>query len=780
MKRHFTWMMPGTMGAMTPPAPAPHHEGRPSGPRLFVSLATLSLLVAAAPWIARSAIGVLSVPSTTPIEWVPATFPPRMAYDRFTHEFESGDVVIASWPDCTLDSPTVDCFLAAATGTAAPCDTKGRPWFEGIATGQTALTRLTDPPLLLDRTAALERLRGVLIGADGTTTCLVIPFTRAGLADRRNAVAWIRDVLLETATPHEEDLHLAGPVIDNVAVDAASADSLATFGVPAAALILALTWWSLRSLHYALLVFIVALASVGLSFAFLHAWGDRMNPVLIVMPLLVLTLGVSGGIHLVNYLVDAHELGPRRGVAARAIRVGWLPCALSTGTTAVGLFSLVVSDLEPIRVFGFHAALGVLSTPVLLFLVLPGIFERWPIRRRTGPAEVACVTDVPFASWVIRHASLIVLVATLAMLAAGAGAPRIRTSVAIDTLFTPESWVIRDYEWLEHTIGPLVPVEVVLRFSPGATMRAAERLDLVREVGAAVGALPGVTGVLSAATFLPDEPAGGGVRAAARKAVVARKLEQGLAGLADMRIIREVDGAQLWRVTARTSALSGLDYGDFLTEVRRRIDPLVAAHDGSSRGLTVEYTGVMPLVNAIQKTLLHDLFSSFLSACLVITVVMMVAERSMPAGLVTMIPNVFPMVLLFGLLGWSRLPLDIGSVMTASIALGMAVDGTFHFLTFFHRGFAHATAGQSADPLARSEAVLAAFRHSAAALTESAIVCGLGILVFACSSFAPSRRFAWMLSLLVAAALVGDLVVLPALLASPLGRFFRRASRPRP
>ena len=77
-------------------------------------------------------------------------------------------------------------------------------------------------------------------------------------------------------------------------------------------------------------------------------------------------------------------------------------------------------------------------------------------------------------------------------------------------------------------------------------------------------------------------------------------------------------------------------------------------------------------------------------------------------------------------------------------------------------------------------AVLAAFRHSAAALTESAIVCGLGILVFAGSSFAPSRRFAWMLSLLVAAALVGDLVVLPALLASPLGRFFRPASRPRP
>ena len=145
-----------------------------------------------------------------------------------------------------------------------------------------------------------------------------------------------------------------------------------------------------------------------------------------------------------------------------------------------------------------------------------------------------------------------------------------------------------------------------------------------------------------------------------------------------------------------------------------------------------------------------------------------------------MIPNVFPMILLFGLLGWSRLPLDIGSVMTASIALGMAVDGTFHFLTFFRRGLDVAADGRSVGQHDRVAAVRAAFHHSAAALTESAIVCGLGILVFAGSSFAPSRRFAWMLSLLVAAALVGDLVVLPALLASPLGRFFRPASRLRP
>jgi predicted RND superfamily exporter protein len=132
------------------------------------------------------------------------------------------------------------------------------------------------------------------------------------------------------------------------------------------------------------------------------------------------------------------------------------------------------------------------------------------------------------------------------------------------------------------------------------------------------------------------------------------------------------------------------------------------------------------------------------------------------------------MVLLFGLLGWTGAALDIGSVMTASIALGMAVDGTFHFLTFFHRGLAReAATEEGATAPAREAAVHSAFRHSAAALTQSALVCGLGILAFAPSSFAPTRRFAWMLSLLVFAALVGDLVVLPALLSSRAGRWFK-------
>jgi len=322
------------------------------------------------------------------------------------------------------------------------------------------------------------------------------------------------------------------------------------------------------------------------------------------------------------------------------------------------------------------------------------------------------------------------------------------------------------------------PVEVVLRFSDSSEIQAAERLAMTSEVADILAGIPAVNGVVSAATFLPDLGDASGARRAARKVIFARKLEQNLAKLGELRVVRDVTGEQLWRVTARTSAISGVDYRVLLETVQACVQPIVARHGGEARGVRADYTGAMPLISAIQNTLLHDLFSSFLSACAVITLIMMLVERGVLAGLVAMVPNVFPIVLLFGFLGWTRTALDIGSVMTASIALGMAVDGTCHFLTFFRRGLTQGwSLSAENDREQRIVAVHEAYRQSASALTQTAVVCGLGILVFAASSFAPSRRFAGMLSLLVGAALVGDLVLLPALLAGPLGRSFRSSAR---
>jgi len=404
--------------------------------------------------------------------------------------------------------------------------------------------------------------------------------------------------------------------------------------------------------------------------------------------------------------------------------------------------------------------------------VLPGLFERWPIRRSTTTTEGdAASPSRRIAGSVIAHATPIAAIFFAVMAATAAGIPGIRTSVRIDTLFRPHSRVIRDYAAVERAIGPLVPIEVVLAFD-GSALPPYERLALVKDVGARLITASGASGVMSAASFAPAEAAGSAIGRSASRVTAARRLASDLASLDDMRYVRNTPEGQLWRVTARISALDNVDYGRLLDRVRSEVMPAVEARGGAAAGVRAQFTGAMPVVHGIQNTLLADLFTSFVSACGLITVVMMLAQRGILAGLVSMMSNIFPMLLLFGFLGWARVPLDIGSVMTASIALGMAIDGTLHFLTFYRRSL---VAGST-----QADAVLEAFSHSAGALTQSSLACGLGILVFGLSSFAPTSRFACMLGALVAAALAGDLLLLPAMLAGPAGRWFGRPRGPAP
>ena len=135
-----------------------------------------------------------------------------------------------------------------------------------------------------------------------------------------------------------------------------------------------------------------------------------------------------------------------------------------------------------------------------------------------------------------------------------------------------------------------------------------------------------------------------------------------------------------------------------------------------------------------------------------------------------MIPNVFPITLYFGWLGWRGHPIDIGVVMTASVALGIAVDDTLHFLTFYRRALR--------DTPSRQEAATHALRHCGPAMIQTSLCCGLGLLVFSLSDFLPTSRFATSMATLLGLALAGDLVVLPALLMSPLGRLAGAPSKP--
>ncbi|MGB7343627.1 MAG: MMPL family transporter, partial [Pirellulaceae bacterium] len=139
--------------------------------------------------------------------------------------------------------------------------------------------------------------------------------------------------------------------------------------------------------------------------------------------------------------------------------------------------------------------------------------------------------------------------------------------------------------------------------------------------------------------------------------------------------------------------------------------------------------------------------------------------NGLAAGGLSMIPNVFPVLLVFGIMGHRGSLVDIGTMMTASVAMGVAVDDTIHFLSWFR---SYLDKGMD-----RVEAVIQTYRRVGPAMTQTTIVGGLGLFVFALSTFTPTQRFGTLMLVLLAAALIGDLILLPALLAGPLGKCFK-------
>lgn len=201
--------------------------------------------------------------------------------------------------------------------------------------------------------------------------------------------------------------------------------------------------------------------------------------------------------------------------------------------------------------------------------------------------------------------------------------------------------------------------------------------------------------------------------------------------------------------------------------------------------ITTMYTGIIPIVYKAQRSLLQSLIESIGLAFVMISLVMMLLLRdwkspvgpnnllNIRGGMISMLPNVFPIVMVFGFMGHMNrwyggtadcFLVDIGSMMTASVAMGVAVDDTIHFLNWYRYALDKG--------LPRKKAIKEAYARVATAMTQTTLIGGFGLSAFALSTFTPTQRFGVLMLILLVMALVGDLILLPALLAGPLGKYF--------
>jgi uncharacterized protein len=166
--------------------------------------------------------------------------------------------------------------------------------------------------------------------------------------------------------------------------------------------------------------------------------------------------------------------------------------------------------------------------------------------------------------------------------------------------------------------------------------------------------------------------------------------------------------------------------------------------------------------------LLTDLGYSFISAFLLITPVMMIITRSILGGLLIMIPNVLPVTIAFGSMGWFGWDLDIAGILTASIALGIAVDDTLHYVCWYMTEQPRCESIQQATANTMTSCAWAMFH-------TTSISC-MSMVPFLLAEFLPTQQFAKLMIVMLSGAILGDLVLLPGLLLSPLGKVIRKVT----
>ncbi len=764
-------------------------------------------------------------------------------------------------------------------------------------------------------------------------------------------------------------LRIGGPPVDNMAIDEEGSITLVRLVGYSVFIGIALSYFCFRSIKLTIMIFVVGGSSAMLSMAMVWWTGGKVDAILLSMPSLVYVLGLSGAIHVVNYYRDEVRSGGTVGAAGRALRHSLVPCTLASLTTAIGLISLVTSNLAPISNFGLYAAVGVMSTLGIMFSYLPAALQTFATavpgvddakksssNTNSGIASVAdqSTTDSHFSDWwadagrwITVHYRIVTVGCLVVLVACGIGMRHIKTSVQLLKLFDPDARIIHDYAWLEANFGKLVPMELVVRMPPSIQAESEsvsdvpstgsqpldilQRVETVSRIRRVVHRTLGEPGLdivghaTSADTFLPPLPSQSKTYSPVR-AKFNRDLLAAGDTLRDNDYLRiektgKFAGSELWRISLRVAALSDVDYGQFITTLRESVEPVLRAYEthdelmkqvnatkpterkggspilivGANRPGTLDeidlvsddhqtilgentfiatlgellagerienpvwiaptpeqaaewlagdrwskilskydtivwvggngfraedfigakhfinavavqhkavtpsllpgqipdvegsgpiqviYTGVIPVVYKAQRTLLTSLADSIAMAFVLIWIVMVVLlnpgrapwgmlkpanmGNGLAAGAVAMIPNIFPLVTVFGLMCHFNIEIDIGTMMTASVAMGVAVDDTIHFLSWFRDNLDRG--------MSRIEAVIETYRRVGPAMTQTTIIGGLGLFVFALSTFTPTQRFGTLMLVMLAAALVGDLVMLPALLAGPLGRFFK-------
>jgi predicted RND superfamily exporter protein len=602
-----------------------------------------------------------------------------------------------------------------------------------------------------------------LVSPDGRAGALIVVLADSSSDTAERAV----DAALAAAAPFEArgfSFALAGGPVEFV-VAGRELEQQAQRLVPViVALVSVLLWLAFRSWPPALL----AVAGVGLALlvaAGVQGWlGWPRTTFFQILPPLLLTIGVCYAIHLLAAYADRLDAagggdGARRSALAQALGDVARPCLYTALTTAAGFASFHASGLESLVRFGWIAALGVIAALLVTFTLLPVALARLPARWIAPPRPHARWTravDRLAAGAPRWRARTLVLTLALALLA-GTGLSRLRIDASFEEIYGEENRVVR---WAREAarVRSAETLEIALSLPPGVEPTDPEALRTLARLEAQ--ARPGLArplSLLAPMRALHELFYGGALALEGEDARPER-----FASLLRMLRAEAPELVALYVAPARgdePAALRLSFQGEKLPQDELRA--LVASVERDARAaLPPEYavtvTGPLVVVSRMIDEIRDTQIGSFGSALLLVGALTALCLRSVPLALLAMVPTTLPVLLTLGAMGALGVPLDVGTAMVAAVVLGLGVDDALHLLSAYRR--------LRAAGLAHGAAVEAALREVGRALLTAAGALAAGFLVLAFVPWKSLASFGVVSVVAIAASLLADLFVLPALM----------------
>lgn len=560
---------------------------------------------------------------------------------------------------------------------------------------------------------------------------------------------------------YQIDYHLAGWTVTNYYLSQVLRRDLWIF-LPVSTVLMALVVFGLfRKWRLVLLALTNMAACCACTLGFFGLSNVTFNNLTCVVLPLAMTLSLADAIHIFSHL-DLNKIRAgwsKQQALANTLEQVVTPCFLTSLTTGIGFLSLALSSMPAVRDFAYMASAAMLFEFIFSFFLLP-------------PLLLLCKAEGVFLDlkdkrsftldrlliWIWQqiksHNGLIIGSAGLALILSALLLFTVAVETNLSNYFKSDSSLRKSLNFVEQRLGGTVTFDLSLKSEKIDAFKQPENLALITEItqyltqqhGLLTISFPDFIQEMNQAFHSEDYKY-------YRIPESSDQIEQYLLlyDIDDILDFVSSDFSQA-RIAVRAKEHSSRKQAKLLQEIKN----FVSQRRFKESGLEIVLTGrSVDFVN-VAGHMIEDQVNSFGTAVLVIGVVMMLVLRSFAIGLFSLIPNLFPVLLNFGFMGAFGIPLDTGTVMIASVALGIACDDTIHFLSCY---IANRRSGMTIAA-ATEQAVYVKGR----AIIGSSLVLTLGFAVLILGSFVPVVHFGILSAVVMITALFGDLLLMPAVL----------------